>query len=212
MLIQMPSQPIKVYSSVLSGHSHRVRLLLSLLELPHEVVEVDVENRANRRPEFLAKNPLGEIPVIEDGELIVYDSNAILVYLSTRYDNGTWLPRDPLSAARIQRWLGLAAGPIAYGPNRARLATLFKVPVDHLQAKDVSFQLLGNLERELKDREFALGEKPSIADVAAYAYVALAPEGGVSLEAYPNVRGWLTRVEGLPRFTPMQRSGPLPCQ
>jgi glutathione S-transferase len=201
-----PAQPIKVYSTPLSGHAHRVRLLLSLLDLPHELIEVDIPGGANRRPEFLAKNPLGEIPVIEDGDVVIYDSNAILVYLATRYDDGKWLPRDPIAAATVQRWLGLAAGPIAFGPNRARLAALFKAPVDPAQAKAVAERLLGNLNRELAGKSFALGESASLADVAAYSYIAVAPEGGVSLAPYPNVRAWLARVEALPRFTPMHRS------
>jgi glutathione S-transferase len=202
-----PAQPIKVYSSPLSGHSHRVRLLLSLLDLPHEVIDVDLRSGQHKQPAFLARNPLGEVPVIEDGGVVVYDSNAILVYLALRYDDGHWLPRDPVAAATVQRWLGLAAGPLYFGPHRARLANLFKAPFDQVQAKAVTERLLANLEQELKDKAFALGPEPSIADVAAYSYVALSPEGGIPLDPYPNVRAWLGRVEALPRFTPMTRAG-----
>ena len=201
-----PNQPIRVYSSPLSGHCHRVRLLLSLLDLPHQIVNVDLRAGDNRRPPFLAKNPFGEIPVIEDDGVVIYDSNAILVYLASRYDDGTWLPRDPVGAARVQLWLGLAAGPIAFGPNRARLAELFKVPVDGNHAREVADKLFPHLERELGDRKFAVGDAPTIADVSAYAYVALAPEGGISLDPYPNIRAWLARVEALPRFVSMHRS------
>lgn len=202
-----PQAPIRVYSNPLSGHSHRVRLLLSLLDLPVEVINVDVRGGENRSPEFLAKNPWGQVPVIEDGDAVIYDSTAILVYLALKYDEGgRWLPRDPQGAAEVQRWLGLAAGPIAFGPNRARLAALLNRPVDPVQAKAVAEQLLLNLDRELADKAFALGETPTIADVAAYSYIAVAPEGGVSLDPYPNVRAWLSRVEALPRFLPMTRS------
>jgi glutathione S-transferase len=202
-----PQAPIRVYSSPLSGHSHRVRLLLSLLDLPFEVINLSVRDGENRTPEFLAKNPWGEVPVIEDGETVICDSTAILVYLALKYDeSGTWLPRDPKGAAEVQRWLSMASGPIAYGPNRARLAGLFKAPVDPVQAKAVAERLLVNLDRELAGKAFALGETPTIADVAAYSYIALAPEGGVSLEPYPNVRAWLSRVEALPRFLPAPHS------
>lgn len=202
-----PQAPIRVYSHPLSGHSHRVRLMLSLIDLPFEVISVDVRGGETRSAEFLTKNPWGEVPVIEDGEAVIYDSTAILVYLALKYDEGgSWLPRDPQGAAEVQRWLGLAAGPIAFGPNRARLAALLNRPVDPVQAKAVSERLLTNLERELAGKVFALGETPTIADVAAYTYIALAPEGGVSLEPYPNVRAWLSRVEALPRFLPMTRS------
>lgn len=205
-MTKKPAQPIIVYSSPLSGHAHRVRLLLSLLDLPHNVVDVDMRSGAHKMPEFLARNPLGQVPVIEDDGVTVYDSNAILVYLAMRYDDGTWLPREPVTAATVQRWLGLAAGPIAYGPNRARLASLFRAPVDGEHAKQVAAGLLANLEKELSDKAFALGDRPSIADLAAYAYVAVAPEGGIPLDAYPHIRVWLGRVEALPGFVPMQRS------
>lgn len=203
----MPQDPIRVYSHPLSGHSHRVRLMLTLLDLPFEVVSVDVRGGETRSEAFLAKNPWGEVPVIEDGGAVIYDSTAILVYLALKYDEGgSWLPRDPQGAAEVQRWLGMAAGPIAFGPNRARLVALLNRPIDPVQAKAVSERLLVNLDRELSTKAFALGETPTVADVAAYSYIAVAPEGGVSLEPYPNVRVWLARVEALPRFLPMQRS------
>jgi glutathione S-transferase len=181
--------------------------MLTLLDLPFEVISVDVRGGETRSAEFLAKNPWGEVPVIEDGEVVIYDSTAILVYLTLKYDEGgSWHPRDPQGAAEVQRWLGMAAGPIAFGPMRARIAALINAPVDPVQAKAVSERLLVNLERELTGKAFALGETPTIGDVAAYSYIAVAPEGGVSLEPYPNVRAWLSRVEALPRFLPMPRS------
>jgi glutathione S-transferase len=202
-----PQAPIRVYSHPLSGHSHRVRLMLTLLDLPFEVIGVDVRGGETRSAGFLAKNPWGEVPVIEDGEAVIYDSTAILVYLALKYDEGgSWLPRDPLKAAQVQRWLGMAAGPIAFGPNRARLFALLNAPVDPVQAKAVAERLLVNLDRELAGKAFALGDTPTIADVAAYSYIAVAPEGGVSLEPYPSVRAWLSRVEALPRFLSMNRS------
>jgi glutathione S-transferase len=199
--------PIKLYSSPLSGHAHRVRLLLSILDLPHEVIDIDLRAGAHKTPGFLAKNPLGQVPVIEDDDVTIYDSSAIMVYLALKYDpTGTWLPRDPVAAAEVQRWLGLAAGPVAFGPNRARLATLFKAPVDHAQAKAVAEGLLKNLDRELADKDFAIGALPTIADLAVYAYVTLSPEGGIPLDPYPHVRAWISRVEALPGFVPMLRS------
>jgi glutathione S-transferase len=183
--------------------------MLTLLDLPFEVVSVDVRGGETRSAPFLAKNPWGEVPVIEDGEVVIYDSTAILVYLALKYDEGgSWLPREPQAAAEVQRWLGMAAGPIAFGLNRARLHALLNrvMDMDPVQAKAVSERLLAHVERELAGKAFALGETPTIADVAAYTYIAVAPEGGVSLEPYPNVRAWLSRVEALPRFSPMTRS------
>src|SRR5262245_23259369 len=96
----------RLYAHPLSGHSHRVTLFLSLLNLPFEGINLDLAARAQKAPAFLAKNPFGQVPVLEDGEVTLFDSNAILVYLASRYDNSNrWLPRDPLGAARVQQWL-----------------------------------------------------------------------------------------------------------
>lgn len=198
-----PTRPIRLYSAPLSGHCHRVRLFLELLQLPYEIIPVDIPAKENRTPEFLAISPFGQVPVIDDGGTILADSNAILVYLAKRYGDAVWLPEDAAGAAAVQRWLSLAAGPIAYGPCAARLVTVFGAPLDHETAKAIAVKLFDVIEPEFAARPFATGERPTIADVAAYAYIAHAPEGGVSLDAYPNLRAWLRRIEALPHFTPM---------
>ena len=99
-----PATPIRLYRFALSGHAHRVELFLSLLGLPFERVDVDLLRREQKSPEFMARNPFGQVPVIEDGELTLPDSNAILVYLARRYDaTGSWLPQEPVAAARVQQ-------------------------------------------------------------------------------------------------------------
>ncbi len=200
-----PDAPIRLHRHPLSGHSHRIELFLSLLGLPYEAVDVDLRSGAHKSPAFLEKNPLGQVPVIEDGESTIADSNAILVYLASKYDeDGGWLPRDPVGAAAVQRWLSLAAGQIASGPCAARLVTVFKAPLDHERAIGIANGLLASIEPELGSKPFATGNRPTIADVAAYSYIAHAPEGGVSLEPFPNLRSWLRRIEALPRFVPMR--------
>jgi glutathione S-transferase len=202
-----PVQPIRLHAFVLSGHSHRAELLLRMLDLPFERIEVDLVAGQQRRPDFLAKNPLGEVPVIEDGDVTLPDSNAILVYLATRYDpSGRWLPRDAAAAGQVQRWLSAAAGPLYLGPARARVAHVFKAKVDLEHAYAMAGKILNVLERSLTGRSFLVGEAPTIADVAMYTYTAHAPEGGISLDPFEHVRAWLARVESLPRFSPMRRS------
>src|SRR5690242_15228787 len=96
---------LRVYHHPLSGHAHRVRLFLSLLGLPFETTEIDLVKGEQRQPGFLALNRFGQVPVLQDGELTLADSNAILTYLALRYDtSGRWLPRDPVGAAQVQRW------------------------------------------------------------------------------------------------------------
>ena len=196
---------IKLYRHPLSGHSHRVELLLSLLGLDATLVDVDLAAGEHKRAEFLAKNRFGQVPVLEDGDSVISDSNAILVYLAKRYDAGnTWLPVEPVAAAEVQRFLSNAAGQVAFGPAAARLVNVFGAALDHKRAIEVAHNVLGVLESHLGGREWLVGNYPTIADVANYAYIAHAPEGDVALDNYPNVRAWLGHIAALPRFVPMQ--------
>ena len=198
-----PAQPLVLHDFELSGHCHRVRLMLALLDLPYERVPVDLLGGEQRRAPFLALNPFGQVPVLQDGALTLADSNAILVYLAGRYGDEHWLPQAPEHAAAVQRWLSVAAGEIAQGPGLARGQTLFKLPGDRAESARRAARLLSVMDEQLALRPFLTGGKPTIADVAGYAYIARAPEGGVSLEPYPHVRAWLGRIEQLPRFLAM---------
>jgi glutathione S-transferase len=208
MTAPRPAAPIKVHSSPISGHSHRVRLFLSLLGLPFETLDVDLGAGAHKRPDFLRRNAFGQVPVIEDGDVTVCDSNAILVYLNERYaaDPARWYPRDPFAAAQVQRWLSVAAGPLAAGPAVARVIVLFGLARDPAEVVARSHDLLRVMEGELSQRPFLAGASATLADIANCTYVAHAPEGNVSLEPYPQVRAWLARIEALPGFVPMAAS------
>ncbi|MDB5868226.1 MAG: glutathione S-transferase-like protein [Polaromonas sp.] len=201
----LPAQPIKLYRALISGHAHRVELFLSLLGLPFEAVEVDLMAGEHKQPGFLALNAFGQVPVIQDGDVTLADANAILVYLTLRYaaDANQWLPTEPLAAAQVQRWLSVAAGPLAFGPAVARVIELFKRPGNAQDAIARAHALFRVMEQQLGQSAFLTGRAPSLADVANYSYVARAPEGNVSLADYPNLRAWLARVEALPRFAPM---------
>lgn len=201
-----PAQPIRLHRVLLSGHSHRVALFLSLLGLPYEPVDVDFAGGEHKSARFLQINRFGQVPVIQDGDLTLADSNAILVYLASRYGQGRWLPTDPVGQAQVQRWLSVAAGQLAYGPCAARLITVFNAPLNAEEVIGRAKALFEVLDAELEGRTFLVGEAPSIADVALYTYTAHAPEGGVSLQPYPHIRAWLARVEALPGFIPMPRT------
>lgn len=199
--------PIKLFRHPLSGHAHRVELMLSLLKLPTDLVFVDLAKGAHKQPEFLTINPFGQVPVIDDNGLLLADSNAILVYLAKKYDTtGRWLPNEAVAAARVQRWLSVAAGQIASGPATARLITVFGAPYDAETTIAKSHALLAVVEKELSQQAFLTGNEATIADVSCYTYIAHAPEGNVALDNYPQVRAWLSRVEALPGFVPMQRT------
>ena len=200
------SNPIKLYNFPKSGHAHRIELMLSLLNLPTELVFVDLAKGAHKQPDFLALNPFGQVPVIDDNGTVIADSNAILVYLAKKYDNGTWLPEEPAAAARVQRWLSVAAGPLAFGPAAARLVTVFGAAFNTDEVIARAHTLLKVIDAELANAPFLAGSTPTIADIANYSYIAHAPEGNVSLEPYANVRSWLARIESLPGFVPMPRT------
>lgn len=202
------AQPIRLYRSALSGHCHRVELFLSLLGLPFKLVNVDLAAGAHKRPDFLAMNPFGQVPVIQDGEVTLADSNAILVYLARRYAAVVeqWLPSDPLAAAHVQHWLSVAAGLLAFGPAYARVIQLFKSPASPNEAIARAHNLFKLMEQQLGKSAFLTGSTPSLADVANYSYVARAPEGNVSLTDYPQLRAWLALMEALPRFLPMVKT------
>lgn len=204
----MSEPQITVFGTEYSGHAHRVVLLLQMLEIPFRFIATSIE--ARRSPEFLRLNPLGQIPVLQDGPIIIADSNAILVYLARRYAPGSpWLPDEPVAASRVQRWLSIAAGELAHGPALARRIAVWGGPGDRQQALEMGRCLLRFMDAHLVDTPYLAAAHPTLADLACYSYTAHAPEGGLSLQPYPAVRGWLSRIEALPRFQPMPAS-PLP--
>lgn len=198
---------IKLYRHALSGHSHRVEVFLSLLALETDIIDVDLANGAHKETAFLQKNSFGQVPVLDDGDITLSDSNAILVYLATQYDDKhTWLPKNAVQAAKVQRFLSVAAGKVNSGPATARLINVFGADLDKKAATVTAHGILAQLENHLEGRNWLVTENPTIADIANYTYIAHAPEGDISLKAYPNIRAWLTRFENLPGFLPMQTS------
>jgi glutathione S-transferase len=195
----MTKTEIVLHGMGLSGHTHRVALMLNALGLSYRFEDAPGPVRAT--PAFLALNPLGQIPVLQDGDLTLADSNAILVYLARRYaPDSAWLPQEPVAAARVQRWLSIAAGEVAHGPATARLIALFAVPDDPARAARIAARILTFMDGHLADRAFLAADHVTIADLACYSYVAHAPDGGVDLAPYPAVRAWLARVEAQPWF------------
>jgi glutathione S-transferase len=204
----MPTHEIVLHGTELSGHTHRVELLLRMLGLSYRFVVAPAAVR--KTEEFHKLNPLHQIPVLEDGGLIFADSNAILVYLAKRYALGSrWLPEEPVAAARVQRWLSVAAGEVMYGPAIARMVSQWNFPGDLKRAKQIAAVLLRFMDDHLKSMSFLAADHPTIADLACYSYVAHAPEGGIALGGYASVLAWLRRVEALPHFKAIPPS-PIP--
>ncbi|WP_170574154.1 glutathione S-transferase family protein [Ruegeria atlantica] len=193
---------IRIHSFPLSGHAHRSVLFARLAGIKHDVIDVDLAAGEHKREPFLSLNPVGQVPVLEDGDVVVTDSNAILVYLARKYAP-SYLPSDPVLEAEVQKFLTLAAGEIAFGPAAARLITVFNAPYDTEFTHMIAARVLKKLDAHLEGRDWLVGDAPTIADVAIYSYTAHAPEGGVSLKPYANVRRLLSNIEALNGFVPM---------
>jgi glutathione S-transferase len=191
---------VKLYYLPLSGHSHRARLFISILGI--EVAQIEIRGEDRRTSEFLRLNPFGQVPVLVDEDVVVADSNAILVYLAKKFERRDWLPEGAAESAAVQKWLSVAANEIANGPCAARLITVFNAPLNPEDTIAKAHKVLRLVEQALEGRNWIVGANSTIADLALYSYISHAPEGNVDLSGYPNIRSWLDRVERLPGFFP----------
>lgn len=177
---------------------------MSLLGLEHQLIPVDLMAGKQKSPEFLRLNPLGQVPVLTDRDLTLADSQAILVYLARKYDNETWLPNDAESLSCIVRWLSISTAEIRQGVATARLFYLLSNKgIDIKAVTEKSAIILQQLEQHLTDREWLELGHPTVADIAVFPYVALAPDGKISLKPYPQILAWCDRLKQLPGFISM---------
>ncbi len=196
---------ITLYGHELSGNSFKVRLFLELLGLEYDFKQVDLMKGEHKQPAYLAINPFGQVPALIDGELVLQDAQAILVYLARQYGGESWLPLEPVELSHVVRWLSTTAGEIRQGPENARLYHLFGTQAINIErATEKSHLILQRLDNHLRDRTWLEFERPTIADIAVFPYVALAPDGQISLNAYPHVLAWIDRIKQLPGFIGMR--------
>lgn len=194
---------MKLYDLDVSGNCHKVRLFLSILGKDVDLIPVDFMAGAHKKPPVTDLNPFGELPVLVDGDVVLRDSQASLVYLARKYDATDWLPIKAPDIGHVMEWLMIASNEVARGPNDARLAQRFGYDLDTDKAREKSARLLGIMDGHLERNEFLALGRPTIADIACYPYLAVAGEGGVPLSQYPNVTSWMKRIEALPGFIPM---------
>ncbi|MEM9807576.1 MAG: glutathione S-transferase [Cyanobacteria bacterium P01_D01_bin.56] len=195
-----------LYGHPMSGNSYKVKLLLSLLALDYEWVTVDLLKGEHKQPEFLKLNSFGQVPVLVDGDVVLADAQGSLAYLATQYDNTkSWLPADPVAMANVIRWLSITTGEVRQGPESARLYHLFGAKAINIErATEKAGFILDQLNQHLSARPWLVGDTPTIADVAVFPYVALAPDGKIDLSPYPNVLTWIERIKHLPGFVGMR--------
>ena len=191
---------MKLYWVAVSGNSYKVRILLSLLKVPHELVFVDTRNKAHKKQPFLSLNPRGEVPVLEDDGVVLWDSAAILVYLARKHGGEQWLPVAPGPMAQVMQWVALAGNEIQFGLQYARRGILQdRWTAGTLeQGQAMGRVALNALELRLADHAWLALNRPTIADVACFPYVETAPEARVPLDPYPAIQAWLARCKALP--------------
>lgn len=194
---------MKLYDLELSGNCYKVRLLAALAQIPLDIVPVDFLGGAHKRPPLTDLNPWGELPILVDGDRVLRDSQAILVYLAGRYGGASWWPTEPALQAEIVQWLSTAANEIQHGPGAARLVDKFGYTINKPDALRRAGRILGLLDAHLATHDWLAVSRPTIADCAVYPYVALASEGGIDLSPYAHIGRWVARIKSLPGYLPM---------
>lgn len=186
-----------------SQNAWKVRQLLQHVDRPYRTVPISIFEGEGRSEAYLRISPTGTVPAIrlDDGRVLA-ESNAILAYLA---DGTAYLPGDPFGRAKVQQWLCFeqervesVIGALRHWTMTGKLA---RRPAELVAAKrQAATRTLGILDSELATRSFIAGDDYSIADIALFAYASRAEEAGLSLQAYPNFRAWVARVEAQPGF------------
>ncbi len=194
---------MKLYDLELSGNCYKVRLFAALAGIDLDIIPVDFLAGAHKQSPVIDLNPWGELPTFTDGDLVLRDSHAILVYLAQEYADDKWYPDSAAARGEIQQWLSTSANEIQHGPCDARLIDKFGYALNKEHSLVVSERILGLLEVHLSSNDWLALGQPTIADCAAMPYIGTAHEGGISLDPYPNILAWIERIKALPGFISM---------
>jgi glutathione S-transferase len=200
---------ITLYDFEASASCYKVRLFLSLLGLAYARVAVNFyPGFEHRQPAFREINPLGQLPALRDGDLILRDAQAILAYLARRYDPAArWLPSEPTSFGAVMMWLFFAASELS-AATAARLHDILAFPINEAEAKKAARKAFRIMDDAMTGREhdggsWFVGEAPTLADIALCPSIALSRDFGVEHDEYPALRRWMRRVRGLAGFIAM---------
>lgn len=194
---------MKLYLSERSGNAYKPRLLLALLNVPFEKVALDLAKREQKAPQYLKLNPRGQVPVLEDGDKIFWGTTAVLVYIARKHGGEKWLPTDPAAMAEVMQWLELAQNEIHYGLQFARAIKNMGRAGNFEECQAYGRTALGVLNARLANREWLALDRMTIADIACFPYVAMAPDADISLAEYRAVTAWIGRIKALPGYVPV---------
>ena len=192
---------IQLYGTPRSGNTHKVRMALTFLGLPWDEQLTDAA--ARQSDAFRALTPMAQIPFLIDGEVRLRDSQAILAYLAARHRPGEWDGRTPQERGEMALWLSHAANEIGNGPATLRLARQFGAVIAEDQAQAVTARFLPVIEAHLAAHRWLVGDRLTIADLAASPYLALMAEASIDLADWPAIGEWTRRIAALPGFPAM---------
>ena len=198
---------MKIYGDIQSGNCYKIKLLLSFLDVEHEWSHVDILAEGTKSASFLAKNPNGQIPVLEleDGRFIS-ESNAIMNYLAS---GSRYLPEDNFDRAKVLQWQFFEQ--YSHEPHIAvarYIAKYLGLP-DERKSEFESKQEGGHkaltvMENQLVKTPYLVGENLTIADISLYGYTHVAHEGGFDLSKYSAIQGWLYKINQQPDYIGME--------
>lgn len=194
---------MKLYDFELSGNCHKIRMLLSMLGQNYERINVDLRQKDQLDPDFVALNPLHKVPVISDNGVLIRDSAAIMIYLVRTHGKTEWYPDDPAQMAEIQQWLSFSVNEVFNGLAMVRANVIFKRGLDADALETAADAALSILEDRLSSHNWLALDRFTIADLGCYPYTALSHEGGMDLSNWPAVQAWCRRVETLPGYLSM---------
>jgi glutathione S-transferase len=192
---------IRLHSTKASINGYKVRLLLSMLRVPFELVELDMYGGEHKREPFLTKNPFGQMPALTDGAFTIADSHACLTYLARKYDAaGRWLPADAEGEAKVAEWLSKSANEVHQGPwmKRAKIRRPEAIKLSNEEIDARCDHILKLMDAHLSKRAWLALERPTIADLSCFGPISMLKVSGYETDQWPNVTRWLARIRALP--------------
>jgi glutathione S-transferase len=193
---------IRLHSTLASINGYKVRLLLAILDLPYELVELDMYAGEHKKEPFLTLNPFGQMPALTDGDFTIADSHACLVYVARKYDSASkWLPADAEGEAKVADWLSKSANEVHQGPwmKRAKIRRPDAIKLSDAEIDARCDHILKLMDAHLATRDWLALGRPTIADVSCFGPISMLKVSGYDTDRWPKVTRWLDRIRALPR-------------
>lgn len=192
---------LRIHGTMQSINTYKVRLLLSIIEVPYELVEIDMYGGEHKREPFLSLNSFGQMPALEDGNFAVGDSHACLVYVARKFDtSNTWLPTGPQAEANVAQWMSKSANEVHQGPwmKRAKIRRpdAIKVPDEEIDAR--CDHILGFMDAQLSRTPWLAADNATIADISCFGPISLLDISGYDTARWTSLRSWMERIRALP--------------